>query len=115
MMAVNLQLQYWADLGFSRRGFKKISMLRPLQKHSKDPVSAKVLVAQAKLKKKQSKKGVLSHFLEHFDQKKIIVSARAPPSKLVYIDVKGPIRKLLESVIKHGYLKIVHKGQSSGK
>ena len=39
--------------------------------------------------KKQAKKGILKHFLENFDKKKQVFSARAPTSKLIYIGAEG--------------------------
>ena len=49
---------------------------------------------------------VFGHFLENFDKKIAFLLARAPPQSL-YIGAKGAFRKILGSVIKHGYLKKV--------
>ena len=43
-----------------------------------------------------------------FWPKNRVFSARAPPSKLIYIGAKGPFRKTWKSVIQKGYLNIVH-------
>ena len=44
-----------------------------------------------------------------------IFSTSAPPSKLVYIGAKCAIRKILGSVAKNGYLKIVPRGGPLGR
>ena len=64
--------------------------------------------------KKLSKKGVFRQFLKILT-KKLPFSARAPPSKLVYIDAEGAFRKNLGSVTKTGYLKIIQRGDPLGR
>ena len=49
--------------------------------------------------------------MESFDQKISVFSARAPPSKVVYIGAKGAFRKILGSVgQKWIYLKVAKGG-----
>ena len=55
----------------------------------------------------QAKKGVFRHFLGKFWLKNC---KKIPPSKLVYIGAEGATRKLLGSITKNGYWKIVQRG-----
>ena len=55
-----------------------------------------------------AEKGVFRHFLENADQK-FAFFRRALPLKLLYIGAKGAFRKIVRSVTKIGYLKIVQR------
>ena len=50
-----------------------------------------------KIKKKTDQRRRFRHFLENFDLKVALFSARASPSKLVHIGLKGAFRKNLGS------------------
>ena len=60
-------------------------IFRALPKHGFNPVLAKI--------EKIVQKVLFRLFLENFNQKKCVFSARALPSKLVYIGVTGAFRK----------------------
>ena len=63
---------------------------------------------------KNGPKSVFRHFLENFDQKIAFFWTRASPSKLVYIGAEGTVRKILRSVTKNGYLKLVQRENGRG-
>ena len=74
-------------------------MFQALPMHKKDgPVFAKIFAPQAKFKKNKPKIAFVGAFWKINIKKLRFFLARAPPSKLVYIDTKGAFRKNLGSV-----------------
>ena len=65
--------------------------------------------AAGKCLKKGQKKTFLGNFWNILTKESRFLGARSP-SKLVYIGAKGAFRKVLGSVNKNGYLKIVQRG-----
>ena len=76
----------------------------------KSPCFGQIICAAGKILKKLAKKGVFRLFLKNVDQKITFLPRALPPSKLVYIGVKGTFRHFLGSVTKHGCLRIVQRG-----
>ena len=77
-----------------------------LPKHYNDPVLAKI---SAQNLEKKAEKAFLGTFWKTLTKKLRFFSARALPSKLVCSGAKGALRKILGSVTKNGYLKIVQR------
>ena len=100
-------LKILVDLLF--RSFKLIFQALSM-KRVKRPCFGQNFCPAGKSLKKQAKKGFFWHFLEIYD-----FSARAHPSKLVYIGAKGALKKVWGPSAKNGYLKVVQRGDSLGR